>query len=93
LFMASKVYNVYSIANTEKNVFYSAYLSNKLQYNEVDPDKIAEIVDLTGCSRPHNLGVSVHGDIEMYAMDAESQEEESEEPAEPANIDNIDISQ
>jgi hypothetical protein len=66
LFMASKVYNVYSIANTEENVFYSAYLSNKLQYNEVDPDKIADNVEFTGCSRP---GVSIHGDIEMYAME------------------------
>ena len=73
-------------------------MSNKLQYNEVDPDKIAEIVELTGCSRPDNLGVSVHGDIEMYAMEnryvsADDLEIEEEEPAEPANIDNIDISE
>jgi hypothetical protein len=46
LFMASKVYNVYSIANTEENVFYSAYLSHKMQYNEVDPDKITDDVEM-----------------------------------------------
>jgi len=64
-----------------------------MQYNEVDPDKLADMVELSGGSQNHNLDISVHGDIEMYAMDGESQEEESEEPAEPANIDNIDISQ
>jgi hypothetical protein len=42
LFMGSKVYEVYSIANTENNIFFSAYLKNKVQYNEVDPDKITD---------------------------------------------------
>ena len=89
LFMASKVYNVYSIANTEENVFYSAYLSHKMQYNEVDPDKIANMAELSAGSQNHNLDVSIHGDIEMYArenqyvpMDAESEEEECAECAE-----------
>ena len=31
--------DVYSNVNTEKNVFYSAYLKGKIQYNDVDPDK------------------------------------------------------
>ena len=52
LFMAAKVNNVYAIANTDQNVFYSAYLTNKVQYNDVDPDKICD------------LDVSIHGDIE-----------------------------
>lgn len=80
LFMASKVYNVYSIANTERNVFYSAYLSHKMQYNEVDPDKIVDVVKLTVGSRQDNLDVSIHGDIEMYAMEnryVSADEEES----------------
>lgn len=42
LFMGSKVSEVYSIANTENNVFFSAYLKNKVQYNDVDPDKLAD---------------------------------------------------
>jgi hypothetical protein len=42
LFMASKVSEVYSIANTENNIFFSAYLKNKVQYNDVDPDKITD---------------------------------------------------
>lgn len=40
LFMGLKVNQVYSIVKTKKNVFYSAYLTNKVQYNDVDPDKL-----------------------------------------------------
>ena len=40
LFMGSKVGDVFSTVNTKKNVFYSAYLKDKVQYNDVDPDKI-----------------------------------------------------
>lgn len=40
LFMGSKVYDVYSTVNTDKNIFYSAYLKNKVQFNDVDPDKL-----------------------------------------------------
>jgi len=39
LFMVTKLGDIYAITNTEKNIFYSAYLKNKLQYNDVDPDK------------------------------------------------------
>jgi len=40
LFMVSKLSDVYLTVNTDKNVFYSAYLKGKIQYNDVDPDKI-----------------------------------------------------
>ena len=42
LFMGSKVYDVYNTVNTKRNIFYSAYLKNKVQYNDVDPDKLIE---------------------------------------------------
>lgn len=45
LFMGSKVNEIYSIANTENNIFYSAYLKNKVQYNDVDPDKVSSPSD------------------------------------------------
>lgn len=38
LFIMSKLMNVYSIANTPKHTFYSAYLKSNLQYNDVDAD-------------------------------------------------------
>jgi cytochrome b subunit of formate dehydrogenase len=40
LFMVSKLSDVFITVNTEKNIFYSAYLKGKIQYNDVDPDKL-----------------------------------------------------
>ena len=42
LFMGLKVADVFSTVNTKKNIFYSAYLKNKVQFNDVDPDKIID---------------------------------------------------
>ena len=39
MFLAFKISDSYAVVNTEKNVFYSAYLTSKVQYNDVDPDK------------------------------------------------------
>ena len=44
LFMGSKVYDVYNTVNTKPNIFYSAYLKNKVQFNDVDPDKVIVLV-------------------------------------------------
>ena len=54
LFMGSKVSDVFSTVNTKKNVFYSAYLKNKVQYNDVDPDKI-HLLDEDGEPRVEEL--------------------------------------
>jgi hypothetical protein len=43
LFMGFKVSDVFNTVNTEKNIFYSAYLKNKVQFNDVDPDKVLQI--------------------------------------------------
>ena len=40
MFLAFKISDSYAVVNTEKNVFYSAYLTSKVQYNDVDPDKM-----------------------------------------------------
>lgn len=40
LFMITKMGEVYSTVSTEKNIFYSAYLKGKVQYNDLDPDKV-----------------------------------------------------
>ena len=53
LFMGMKVVDVYSTVNTKKNIFYSAYLKNKVQFNDVDPDKIQlETDDETSTTSP-----------------------------------------
>lgn len=43
LFMITKLSDVYSTIHTEKNIFYSAYLKGKVQYNDVDPEKSESI--------------------------------------------------
>jgi len=48
LFMIQKLADVYATVNTEQNIFYSAYLRGKIQYNDVDKDKkIEKTVELT----------------------------------------------
>lgn len=39
LFVIQKLIQVYATLKTDKNVFYSAYLSGKIQYNDMDKDK------------------------------------------------------
>jgi hypothetical protein len=50
--MITKLGDVYATVNTEKNIFYSAYLKGKVQFNDVDPDKnvINNIVEHTSPS-------------------------------------------
>lgn len=43
LFMITKLSNVYIIINTEKNIFFSAYLNTKVQFNDIDPHEIEKI--------------------------------------------------
>jgi len=45
LFMTSKLGDVYVTVNTEQNIFYSAYLKGKIQYNGVDPDKLKKLTN------------------------------------------------
>lgn len=40
LFMFTKLYRIYFVIHTEKNVFYSAYLINFVQFNDLDPREI-----------------------------------------------------
>jgi len=46
LFMGLKLVDVKNITETDINVFLSAYLTRKIQYNDVDPDKMIENVSV-----------------------------------------------
>lgn len=46
LFMLLKIHETYSITNTDKNIFYSAYLNERVQFNDVDPDKVVPSRDI-----------------------------------------------
>jgi hypothetical protein len=52
-FMSGKIYDVYVNVNTEENVFYSAYLKTKVQYNDVDPNKMIEMSNVEGNEETH----------------------------------------
>ena len=71
LFMVTKLADVHSNVNTEKNVFYSAYLKGKVQYNDVDPDKAAllKIED----EKKEYFAVS-EGDVPIVKEEEEEQE-------------------
>ena len=43
--MITKLSDIYVTVNTEQNVFYSSYLKGKIQFNDVDPDKLLKIED------------------------------------------------
>ena len=38
LFTATKLGNIQSIVYTDPNIFYSAYMTRKVQYNDIDPN-------------------------------------------------------
>ena len=42
LFVIQKLQQVYVTLKTDKNIFYSAYLNSKVQYNDLDKDKIVK---------------------------------------------------
>ena len=60
LFMGLKLYDTHVVTNTTENIFLSAYLTKKLQYNDVDPDKLidqeidANQILLSGKSKPQS---------------------------------------
>ena len=43
LFMMTKLYRIYYVINTEKNIFYSAYMMNFVQFNDLDPRNSFEL--------------------------------------------------
>jgi hypothetical protein len=79
LFMVTKLADVHSNVNTEKNVFYSAYLKGKIQYNDVDPDK-AKALLLEDEKKDYFAvsGVELTPGVELGAIKTEEKVEEQE---------------
>lgn len=48
LFVLLKLQQVYATVNTEKNVYYSAYITSKIQYNDIDEDKVIKLKGTIG---------------------------------------------
>tara|TARA_B100001063_G_scaffold167131_5_gene156099 strand:- start:1287 stop:2117 length:831 start_codon:yes stop_codon:yes gene_type:complete len=100
LFMALKLNDIYTILNTEKNIFLSAFLTRKIQFNDVDPDKLITMNDnnIYTNSDCVNLEINiddmdevVNQDIEnnIESITEETHKELHPEPQEnPESIDN-----
>lgn len=54
LFMVMKLVDVHAIVNTEENIFYSAYLKGKVQFNDVDPDKATTTIEMQAITQATN---------------------------------------
>lgn len=67
--MVTKLGDIYTITNTEKNIFYSAYLKNKLQYNDVDPDKQISLENEYQLSKDNSDCLKDNSDPEKYSID------------------------
>ena len=88
LFMITKLADVYSNVNTEKNVFYSAYMKGKIQYNDVDPNKIivsetvllekGEYNTVPGVIPPVNTDLKVITNSESDSSDSDSDSSDSD---------------
>ena len=65
LFMLTKMADVYSTVNTEKNIFYSAYMKGKVQYNDVDPDKVLLLLSQDKIDVIEDIKIDVIEDIKI----------------------------
>ena len=46
LFMITKLYDIHYTSYTDPNIFFSAYLKNKIQYNDIDPKYLIKLQSL-----------------------------------------------
>jgi len=76
LFMAGKLIDVSAITNTEINIFYSAYLKHRIQYNDVDPDKMVELMKKKEAKEAEAKEAEAK---EAEAKEAEAKEAEAKE--------------
>lgn len=85
--MVTKLADVYANVNTEKNVFYSAYMKGKIQYNDVDPNKLilplpdslSELLENGEYNIVPGITPPVEEDIKQEEKEREEREEEEEE--------------
>ena len=55
MFLSSKLFSMYYVKKSKINVFYSAYLTKKVQYNDIDPDKILKSIRVRKYDRTQDI--------------------------------------
>ena len=80
LFMITKLADVHSNVSTEKNIFYSAYMKGKIQYNDVDPKKMIEYENVVADEDKIETGVSppVKADLTVITNSVENSNENND---------------
>jgi len=66
LFMMTKLYRIYYVINTEKNIFYSAYMMNFVQFNDLDPRNSVDLEadslwqeDWISCKKEEGITITI----------------------------------
>ena len=77
LFIGQKVADVFSTVKTPSNVFLSAYLTRKIQYNDVDPDKIIDNDNDNEKAVASSDDVKDVTDVNVDIMDEKTEEDQS----------------
>ena len=54
-FTCAKLYDIYKTVNTDKNVFYSAYIKQKAQYNDVNINKSNQLIEIGLSEQPPTI--------------------------------------
>jgi hypothetical protein len=83
LFMITKVSDCYYVANTDNSIFYSAYLKERVQYNDIDPYIKAKI-NVNDCEHivEKDIELSIshnHSEKEFIILREQEQEKEQEQ--------------
>jgi hypothetical protein len=68
LFMGLKVSDVYSIVNTKKNIFYSAYLKQRIQFNDVDVEHIVQYDNINNINNVKTVKNDENDENDLYCM-------------------------
>ena len=63
LFMISKLSNVLTIIHTDDNIFFSAYLNTKVQFNDIDPREIVKIRRLSETATSHDAFAPLNEEV------------------------------
>jgi hypothetical protein len=90
LFMITKLSNVYIIINTDKNIFFSAYLNTKVQFNDIDPHEL-EKIEKRKSIESLTLHIGETDDEDIPEVKEMEMEVEMVEPIRFAILDTVDL--
>jgi len=79
MFLAFKISDSYAVVNTDTNEFLSAYLSTKVQFNDVDPDKC--FIGNTESRSSKTLSIKNPDEVELQELASTSSKEVAVEEA------------